>query len=524
MPQNPLFPTSNDPSKSDSGQQSDAPQQVSQIPIEPLAQPLDPEPRQPIRRDAKPHHQRRAASEDEQAAIFSDQRQQGDSKDANPAANLIREKIERLYATEPDTRTEILEAEAAPAKRSKHQQYMHELSNSGRSLADIQTAWHEYYRNLPDNEKHQVWQEFYDNSSRVNQQPAAESHQFSEAVDSTGTAKAEEGRRNVDTAAIYPTPTALEDPKPRRNPLQTSETMPEAGVTDTSESKTAASQPSPQSEVAGQGEPLPFGKADKRSASDIRKQLRGNVRNRGKLTAKHHLQSLAFGLGFGGLVLLIVLFSFFNEVIIAPFIQPSRKVSATPIIVSTDGTAASNKDEVIIPKINLEIPLDFSVTTTNEAGVETALENGVVHYPTTVKPGQQGNTAFFGHSSNNIFNPGKYKFAFVLLHELVPGDTFYLTHDGVTYAYQVYDKKIVQPSEVSVLNNVPGKTATATLITCDPPGTSINRLVVWGEQVSPNPASNTQATPQATSSGAEQALPGNGPTLWRRFVNWVTGN
>ena len=49
-----------------------------------------------------------------------------------------------------------------------------------------------------------------------------------------------------------------------------------------------------------------------------------------------------FGLGFGALTLLIVLFSFFNEVVIAPFIQPSRHVSATPIIVSPDGVILTN--------------------------------------------------------------------------------------------------------------------------------------------------------------------------------------
>jgi hypothetical protein len=44
---------------------------------------------------------------------------------------------------------------------------MYELTTSGKSLADIQTQWHEYYVGLPDNEKHQVWQEFYKNQSAV---------------------------------------------------------------------------------------------------------------------------------------------------------------------------------------------------------------------------------------------------------------------------------------------------------------------------------------------------------------------
>ena len=85
----------------------------------------------------------------------------------------------------------------------------------------------------------------------------------------------------------------------------------------------------------------------------------------------------------------------------------------------------------------------------------------------------------YGHSSNNIFNKGQYKFAFVLLHLLQPGDTFYLTKDGKVYVYKVFSKRIVEPTEVSVLLPVDGHQATATLITCDPPGTSLGASLLW---------------------------------------------
>jgi LPXTG-site transpeptidase (sortase) family protein len=222
------------------------------------------------------------------------------------------------------------------------------------------------------------------------------------------------------------------------------------------------------------------------------------------------------------LVLIIFLFGFFNEVIIAPFIQPSRHAAATPLIVSNTVSATATP-EVIIPKINVEIPVDYSQTTTDESQIENALENGVVHYPTTVLPGQNGNTAFFGHSSNNIFNKGKYKFAFVLLHELGNGDTFYLTYNSKVYAYKVISKTIVEPNNVGVLGPVPGQTATATLITCDPPGTSLHRLIVVGQQISPDPAGNSEASNSTTSSTATTNLPGNGPTLLGRVMRTTLG-
>jgi sortase A len=237
------------------------------------------------------------------------------------------------------------------------------------------------------------------------------------------------------------------------------------------------------------------------------------------LKAKHHLQSLVFGLGLGCLAIIIFLFGFFNEVIIAPFIQPSRNVSV-PVIIGENTVAPTSTPEVIIPKINVEIPVDYNVDTTNENVIENDLEEGVIHFPTTVDPGQLGNAAFFGHSSNNIFNPGQYKFAFVLLHTLVDGDTFYLTYNHTLYVYKVISHFVVSPNDTAVLGSVPGQTATATLITCDPPGTSINRLIVIGQQISPSISTDVTAAPALSpTSISKTSLPGNGPSLWSRFIS-----
>jgi hypothetical protein len=112
----------------------------------------------------------------------------------------------------------------------------------------------------------------------------------------------------------------------------------------------------------------------------------------------------------------------------------------------------------------------------------------------------------------------------VLLHTLVPGDTFYLTYNDKVYVYKVITRAIVPPSDVGVLGPVAGQTATATLITCDPPGTSINRLVVVGQQISPDPSANTAAsTTASTSTNHLSSLPGNGPTLLTRVLRTAIG-
>jgi hypothetical protein len=76
------------------------------------------------------------------------------------AAEIIRKKLARVYADEPDALQESAEAEHS-SHRSKHQQFMYELSTSGKSLAAVQTEWHNYYQKLPEVEKLKVWEEFY---------------------------------------------------------------------------------------------------------------------------------------------------------------------------------------------------------------------------------------------------------------------------------------------------------------------------------------------------------------------------
>ena len=157
--------------------------------------------------------------------------------DANPAADMIRQKLNTLYKTEPDAVEEAAEVAAIP-KRSKHQQFMYELSNSGKPLAVVQTEWHTYYTALSDHEKHEVWKEFY----AANDQQATAFQTASKPAESP-----------VPGAA--PAPAVL----PAAEPIHT---------------------------VA------PAQRNQTRSVADIKKQITSKVRVRGKLSRKQHLQSL----------------------------------------------------------------------------------------------------------------------------------------------------------------------------------------------------------------------------------------
>ncbi len=387
-----------------------------------------------------------------------------DANDQQAAIEVIRKKLDALYAAEPPASEEIEEIKHTPGRRSKHQEFMQKLSTSGMPLAEIQTKWHEYYQGLPDNEKHEVWQEFYRNHSRLSE------HEH--------------------RPAAAPEPQSPAQPAAHRSAVSVTPKVRAAHRT------------------------------TRRTADQIKHQLVRRVEKRGKLSRKQHAQSLLFGLGIGVVAIAILLFGFFNERFIAPFITPSKNVSSTPIIIDPNSAVVDTVPKIIIPKINVEIPVVYDEPSVEEKAIQNALERGVVHYATTPSPGEQGNAVIFGHSSNNIFNRGQYKFAFVLLSRLEAGDTFYLTKGGKRYVYRVYDKKIVKPTDVWVMGNT-DKPATATLITCDPPGTTINRLVVIGEQISPDPAANVAST--AIEADLEPAIvPSNAPSLWQRLTSWLT--
>lgn len=378
----------------------------------------------------------------------------------NPAADLIRQKISGLYKSEPDiidVSLDILSPSGQQKSLSKHQQFIVSLTSSNKTIPQIQAEWHEYYLGLSEKEKHEVWQEFYSSHNSVS--------------------------KNLHQAPIV---------------------MPQKYQPHQEHKKTAPDQP-----------------PKKLTATELKKRVTSGVRPQNKkLSRTQHAHSLLFGLGFGFLFMLVIMFGFFNERFIAPFITPSRTVTSTPII--ADGNSVVGPEsKIIIPKINVEIPVIYDQSGVDEKTVQKALESGVVHYANTPLPGQDGNLVIVGHSSNNIFNKGKYKFAFVLLSKMENGDTFMLQKNGKRYVYKVYNKQIVKPNDIGVLN-AQTKAATATLITCDPPGTSVNRLVVVGEQISPDPQANLTSTGQGPIAANQTTiLPGNAPSLWSRMWSWL---
>ena len=221
-------------------------------------------------------------------------------------------------------------------------------------------------------------------------------------------------------------------------------------------------------------------------------------------------------------VVLAILVIQFNQVVtgyVEAFISPSEGIDQPLLIASLEDAPVGEDDMLVIPKLGLESPLVFDAKSNQEVDMQEALERGVVWYnlpKAHSMPGQIGNAVFLGHSSGDIFYGGQFKYIFSKLNRLNVGDTFYLTYDKKRYIYSIEKREIIWPSEFDRLY-VDDDNAWVTLITCDPPGSSVRRLVIYGKQISPDPHESTGAERPSEVEASPQNITGKTPTLFERI-------
>jgi LPXTG-site transpeptidase (sortase) family protein len=217
-----------------------------------------------------------------------------------------------------------------------------------------------------------------------------------------------------------------------------------------------------------------------------------------------------------GLATFVILYFVFQPQLLLSQLNYLTHPKATPTPATQAAAVVSPNPTISIPKISVNAPVVYA-TSNDENAILTDLESGVVHYADTALPGQPGNSVIFGHSSNNWWEPGNYKFVFVLLDKLVPGDTFTVDYNSHQYIYQVTSTTVVDPTDVAVLDQT--SDPEMTLITCSPPGTSWKRLVVVAKQISPAATTVKPTVTTATPSGAG-TLPSNSPNLNDDLSSW----
>lgn len=106
--------------------------------------------------------------------------------------------------------------------------------------------------------------------------------------------------------------------------------------------------------------------------------------------------------------------------------------------------------------------------------------HAVGHLKGTADPGQPGNIVMSGHISSPIRGEGQ---VFKRLPEIKLDDVVVLYTPIRAFAYQVVAKKVVLPTELSVLKPTPDETLT--LITCVPDYIYSHRLIVTAKRIGP---------------------------------------
>ncbi len=136
-----------------------------------------------------------------------------------------------------------------------------------------------------------------------------------------------------------------------------------------------------------------------------------------------------------------------------------------------------------IPHLNLQVPLVWS---SDPSEFDKDLSRGVVHYPGTAMPGEQGTIYVSGHSSDYIWKRNQFAQIFSKLNVLQAGDDVFVDVYDVsgnthTFRYQVTVKKVYSPNDqAQFIDNTANK---INLSTCWPIGTTKDRLVVTAVEV-----------------------------------------
>lgn len=133
---------------------------------------------------------------------------------------------------------------------------------------------------------------------------------------------------------------------------------------------------------------------------------------------------------------------------------------------------------IVIPKIEANQKIFPNVSTGDDKEYLKVLQKGVAHAKGSDFPGGNENIYLFAHSTGELINVSSFNAVFYLLHKLEAGDEIILYYRNRRYNYYVYDKKIIDPKDVEYLTKKYGQSS-LTLQTCWPPGTTLQRLLVF---------------------------------------------
>jgi sortase A len=134
--------------------------------------------------------------------------------------------------------------------------------------------------------------------------------------------------------------------------------------------------------------------------------------------------------------------------------------------------------DLILEKLNTKLFID-SIDVEGEifqGSDSTTMDKGFWHFPTSVYPGQRGNSVVIAHRYLHL-PPAKD--TFFNLDKVRKGDEIVVRQEENEYTYIVSEVKVVEKNDISVLQD--STEHQITLITCTPLWTSNQRLAVIGK-------------------------------------------
>lgn len=168
-----------------------------------------------------------------------------------------------------------------------------------------------------------------------------------------------------------------------------------------------------------------------------------------------------------------------TQVIASEGTQPVVISQATP---KAAQLAEINQFSVNIPAIKANSDVVYNVDPFNKDEYLAALETGVAHAANTGLPGQGRRIFLFAHSTNSPLNFTQFNAVFYQLRLLEDNDEIVIKLNNEEFKYKITGKQVVGADDTHWLTDEVNKEQLI-LQTCDPPGTSLRRLLVIAERI-----------------------------------------
>lgn len=135
------------------------------------------------------------------------------------------------------------------------------------------------------------------------------------------------------------------------------------------------------------------------------------------------------------------------------------------------------ENSIEIPSIRIFAPIIIP-RYADKNSISKDLENGVVYYPGSVLPGQNGQIVVLGHSSPLNWPKIKYDWVFSNINNLDDGDQIIVNLENKRYVYIVNEKRIIKKGEEISFRQYKENFNSLILVSCWPPGKDTQRIAV----------------------------------------------